>query len=105
VRLRDLDRAELAPTLTAAETAELLGCHVESLRELCRRGCSPVEPLRLGRALRFPTARVLEVLGIEPRDDAPGAHSRGVGQILPAGQEGTNGDASSEAHNTTPRTD
>ena len=68
MRLHDLSRDELPPTLTAVETAELLGVHVETLRALVRQGRAPVTALHVGRALRFPTARVLAVLGI---DSAP----------------------------------
>jgi excisionase family DNA binding protein len=64
VRLRDVSRDELPVTLTAVETAELLGVHVETLRKLVRQGCAPVPALHVGRALRFPTARVLEALGV-----------------------------------------
>lgn len=78
MRIRDLERGELPPTLTAAETAELLGVHVESLRALVRRGEAPVCPLHVGRVLRFPTAKVLEALGLD------GAERRG----LPDGSRG-----------------
>jgi hypothetical protein len=76
VRIRDLEVVDLPPTLTAAETAELFGVHVESLRALVRQGKAPVAPLRLGRALRFPTARVLAALGIEREDGSPRPASR-----------------------------
>lgn len=52
------------PTLTTIETAELFDVNAETLLRLARRGEAPVEPLRLGRALRWPTARVLEALGL-----------------------------------------
>lgn len=57
--------AALPPTLTTAETAEMLGTTTSTLWRLVREGTAPVEPLRLGRCLRFPTARVLAVLEIE----------------------------------------
>ena len=51
------------PTLGAAEVAGLFGCskwwiysHPDEL---------PVKPIRLGRLLRWPTARVLASLGLD----------------------------------------
>ena len=57
---------ELAPTLSTDEAADLFGCTPDTLYELVKRGEAPVEPLRLGRRLRWPTRKVLAVLGIEP---------------------------------------
>lgn len=61
--------AELPPTLTTEQTATLYGVSVEHLWGLARTGRAPVEPLRLGRALRWPTRLVLESLGIA--EDGP----------------------------------
>lgn len=56
---------DLAPTLSTDEAASLLGCSVDVLYDGARSGTAPVEPLRLGTRLRWPTARLLAVLGIE----------------------------------------
>ncbi|MGI8631610.1 MAG: helix-turn-helix domain-containing protein [Solirubrobacterales bacterium] len=55
----------LAPTLSTAEAAEILGVGVDCLWALARSGTAPVAPLRLGRRLRWPTAAVLSAVGIE----------------------------------------
>jgi len=64
VRLSDIPN--LPPTLTAAETAELLWVSVWSIYEQVKAGTSPVSPLHLGRRVLFPTAAVLRAIGIEP---------------------------------------
>jgi predicted site-specific integrase-resolvase len=56
---------DLPPTLDASQTAELLGVSYWTLLRAVKAGTSPVEPLRVGRSLRFATARVLAALGIE----------------------------------------
>jgi hypothetical protein len=66
VRLADL--AGLPPTLTTDETAVLLRVSTEHLWALARSGQAPVEPIRVGRRLRWPTAKVLGVLGIHAED-------------------------------------
>lgn len=66
-----MDTAGLPPTLSTEQAAQLLGISTDLAYELVRRGEAPVEPLRLGRRLRWPTARLLAVLGLE-RDTAPG---------------------------------
>jgi predicted DNA-binding transcriptional regulator AlpA len=64
--IRTVDGTELPPTLDTAQAAKWLGCSSDLLWDLARTGQAPVEPLRLGaRRLRWPTARLLEVLGIE----------------------------------------
>ncbi len=62
--MRLTDVANLPPTLTSAEAAELLGVSVDHLWELARSGEAPVAPLRLGRILRWPTAPLLALLGL-----------------------------------------
>lgn len=64
------DVPSLPTILDGHKTAELLGCSYWHLLELVKRGDAPVEPLRLGRRLVWPTARVLEVLGLD-RDRGP----------------------------------
>lgn len=56
---------ELPPTLTTDELADLLGVSTDHLYKLVREGQAPVEPLRLGRALRWPTAKVVALLGLD----------------------------------------
>lgn len=56
---------DLPPTLDANTTAELFGVSYWTLLRAVKAGTSPVEPLRVGRSLRFSTARVVAVLGID----------------------------------------
>lgn len=65
--LADLDA--LPATLNTSQAAELLGISRDHLWALARAGDAPIEPLRLGRALRWPTARLAALLGIEPTCD------------------------------------
>jgi predicted DNA-binding transcriptional regulator AlpA len=69
---------DLPPTLATGETAELYGVSRDHLWALAREGRAPVEPLRLGRTLRWPTALVLESLGLGPPErDGPVAETTG----------------------------
>jgi predicted DNA-binding transcriptional regulator AlpA len=61
----------LPAVLTSEETAELLGVSVDHLWALAREGSAPVEPLKLGRSYRWPTARLLALLGLGPDADEP----------------------------------
>jgi predicted DNA-binding transcriptional regulator AlpA len=70
MRLSDL--ADLAPTLTTEQAAEIYGCGIDHLWKLAREGAAPVEPLRLGRSLRWPTVAVLSSIGLDPEAEAPG---------------------------------
>lgn len=68
----------LPRALTTQQAAELLNCSPDLLWKLARNGTAPVEPIRLGRALRWPRNALLELLELDPvRDDAgptkPGA--------------------------------
>jgi len=71
VKLGDL--SELPTTLSTAQAADLLGCSVDHLWALARAGESPVEPLRLGKKLVWPTAKVLRSIGLEPDLTSPSA--------------------------------
>ncbi len=64
------DVAGLPVTLTTAETASLLGVSDDHLWALARAGTAPVEPLKLGRAYRWPTAPLLTVLGLDAKGGA-----------------------------------
>ncbi|HWL44219.1 MAG TPA: hypothetical protein VNQ73_14855 [Ilumatobacter sp.] len=52
------------PTLATSEAAEVWGVSDDTLYEQVRLGTAPVEPLRFGRKLRWPTAKVLDSVGI-----------------------------------------
>lgn len=58
------------PTIDASTAASIFGCSVWSLYEQVKRGDCPVEPLRLGRKLRWPTARVLDAVGLHETQPA-----------------------------------
>ena len=66
ITLRSL--ADLPPTLDGHQAAEILGCSYWTLLELRKRGECPVEPLKLGRVLRWPTLKVLETVGVTAED-------------------------------------
>ena len=57
--------ADLPTTLDGRQTAELLGCSYWSLLQQVKAGTCPVAPLRLGRALRWPTRAVLKALHLD----------------------------------------
>ena len=61
---------DLSPTLTSVQAAELLGVSVDHLWALARSGEAPVVPLRLGRTYRWPTARLLALLGLSATEGA-----------------------------------
>jgi predicted DNA-binding transcriptional regulator AlpA len=71
------DIGTLPFVLTSEETAELLGVSVDHLWALAREGTAPVEPLKLGRVYRWPTARLLALLGLGPDADEPPAPTGG----------------------------
>ncbi len=64
------DVAGLPVSLTTPEAASLLGVSVDHLWGLARAGTAPVEPLKLGRAYRWPTAPLLAVLGLDAKGGA-----------------------------------
>ncbi len=56
------------PTTIDTETAaRLFGVAAETLRSQIRAGGCPVEPIIVGRILKWPTAAILERLGIDHR--------------------------------------
>ncbi len=57
--------ADLPPTLDAKVVADMLGCSIWALYDSVKAGACPVEPLRVGRKLRWPTVLVLRALGLE----------------------------------------
>lgn len=58
-------------TMSTGEAAELLGCSPERLQQERGKGTLPVEPLQLGRRLRWPTLLIAEALGLAL--ESPGA--------------------------------
>lgn len=68
MQLRDVD--SLPTTLTAHQFADALGVGVDLVWQMAREGTSPVAPLKLGRKLVFPTARVLDLLGLDAQRPA-----------------------------------
>lgn len=76
-RLLISDVGTLPVVLTSDEAAPLLGISVDHLWALAREGCAPVEPLRLGRVLRWPTAPLLTLLGLTHNADEPSVGPEG----------------------------
>lgn len=61
-------------TLSTAEAAEFLGCSAQRLQAERGTGRLPIEPLTLGRRLRWPTLDVARAVGLDaelihPDDD------------------------------------
>ena len=67
------DLESLPPALTSEQAAELLGVSRGALWAAARDGDAPVEPYRVGRALRWPTAPILALLGLGSVTQAPDA--------------------------------
>jgi len=63
--IRLVDVTDLPPTLTTDQAAAVWGVGVDHLWALARSGQAPVEPLRLGRKLVWPTASVLRSIGLD----------------------------------------
>ena len=51
-------------TLCTGDVAGALGLSIWGLYDMARRGEAPIEPLRLGRRLRWRTADLLALLGV-----------------------------------------
>lgn len=66
------DTGSLPTVLDGRTTADLLGVSYWHLLELVKRGEAPVEPLHLGRRLMWPTARILDLLGLPQRGPEEG---------------------------------
>ena len=63
--IRLANGTELPPALDAPALAHLFGVGVDHVYALVRAGDCPVEPLRWGRCLRWPTVPVLKTLGLD----------------------------------------
>jgi predicted DNA-binding transcriptional regulator AlpA len=70
-RLLISDVASLPAVLTSSEVARLWGVSEDHVWSMAREGTAPVEPLKLGRSYRWPTARLLALLGLGPDADEP----------------------------------
>lgn len=77
----------LPVTLTTAEAARLLGVTDDHLWALRRLGTAPVEPLKLGRAYRWPTAPLLALLGLDNVNAKGGAACSSRDVATPPGTE------------------
>ena len=53
-------------TLNGHGVAEIWNCSYWTVLEMVKAGTCPVEPIRIGRCLRWPTVAVLRHVGIEP---------------------------------------
>ena len=69
--MRLADVGDLPPTLSTEEAAAVWHVSVDHLWHLARQGTAPIEPLRLGRALRWPTVAVLRSVGLDPSSTSP----------------------------------
>jgi hypothetical protein len=63
-------------TISTADAADLLGSSPDLLQRERGSGSLPVEPLRLGRRLRWPTVLVAEAAGLPYRLIEVGAEDR-----------------------------
>jgi hypothetical protein len=61
------DLLELPPTLDAHKVGECWGISGWSVYEGAKRGDLPVEPITVGRSLRWPTISVLLSIGFDPQ--------------------------------------
>ena len=62
----NLPDPSLTPTIGTEEVARLFGC--SSWTIYAHKDELPVKPIRVGRSLRWPTARVLASLGLDDSD-------------------------------------
>jgi predicted DNA-binding transcriptional regulator AlpA len=72
-------------TMNAEQVGEIWGCSAWTIYQMVGAGRCPVEPLRLGRKLVWPTASVLASVGLH-FDPATGLAS--VGDETPPGSPG-----------------
>lgn len=62
--VNDLDVDALPAAVDTPTAAQLYGISADHLWALRRRGQAPIEPLVLGRCLRWPLASILRQLGL-----------------------------------------
>ena len=75
------DLRSLPPTLTARELSNILSIGLNQVYALARSDDLPV--LRLGVTLRFPTARILKMLGLDDDVGPPGQEEGPSGETGP----------------------
>ncbi len=80
MRLGELD--DLPAVLTTAKAAELLGVSTDHLWSLARSGTAPVEPLKLGRAYRWPTKKLLALIGVGGGEHCMGSPADPSGVVV-----------------------
>jgi predicted DNA-binding transcriptional regulator AlpA len=70
-RLSIAEVESLPVVLTSGELARFLGVSEDHVWSMAREGTAPIQPLKLGRVYRWPTARLLTLLGLGPDADEP----------------------------------
>jgi hypothetical protein len=74
--LADVEVRALPTALTTEQAAQLLGVTRVGLWKMAGDGTAPVPFFHVGRLLRWPTAPILRLLGLEPgSDDGPAGPS------------------------------
>lgn len=63
-RIPGIGGKELPAAVSSRQAAELLNVGYETLLDAARNGSAPIQPIRIGGALRWPTAEILRVLGV-----------------------------------------
>jgi len=76
---------DLPATLTTHEVAELTRTTADHWWKLARDGTAPLQPLRLGRQLRWPTRPILELLGVDPGTTNGGPYGKAAAVNDPHG--------------------
>lgn len=71
MRLGDL--ADLGPTMSTQQVAKLYGVTPDTLYASVRNGTPPVPVIRIGRAVRWPTAAVLASIGLDAESETSAA--------------------------------
>lgn len=94
MHLGDLDPASLPLTVDTRVAADWLGISPDHLWALVRNDDPPITPLRVGRKLRWPTAPLLVLLGIDLSATAPTVEPDQVSSIGDAMELTTNRDRS-----------
>jgi len=72
-RLTLAEAAQLPPTVDVPTAARLLGISRSAAYQLAAQDALPAPVLRLGHALRIPTAPLLAAIGLTPTPAAPAA--------------------------------
>ena len=85
-----LDQIRGRPTISVREAAQVLGVGRDAAYDAAARGEIPV--LRLGRALRVPVPRLLELLGESYRDAEAGQASPATATVRALTKSSIGGD-------------